>query len=1309
MGRLHRIELENFKSYKGHQTIGPFNDFTCVIGPNGAGKSNLMDAISFVLGVKSSQLRSSQLRELIYRDRSDDAEDNARPGASKNARATPSHEADPRKTWVMAVYQKNDGTEVKFTRSVNMAGVSEYKINGKVMLYADYDKRLQEFNILVKARNFLVFQGDVEAIASQSPKDLTKLIEQISGSLELKQEYERLQEEQERAVENSTFNFHRKKSINAEIKQYQEQKAEAERFETLQEEKANLLVNYLVWKLFHIERNITTTENAIDAKAQTVRTTQVELNTLEEDLASAKKTQAVAQRETYRKERSIASREKALAELHPEALSLDEKIAHVAKKIKSIQANGTIVKDTYDAQLKSVSQQQADLAQLEKAATKFENEAKIQEEARGVTLSQEDMAIYSTKKEEVALRTVAQTQQLGQLKRNIKTEREENSRSKAAVSELEAKKGRLSEQEQSLLNHQKNVESHIAKVLQDQAKAQHELTNLTNERSRIEKTETELNEKLTNILNQLMEAKLDQRESDKEQKLKETLSSLKRIFPGVRGRVSDLCKPTQRKYDAAISVVLGRHLDAIIVDREKTAIECIQLLREQRSGHATFLPLDTLVVKPVNDRLRSLSKGARLAIDVVQYDETLERAIQYVCGNALVCDTMEVAKHVCYGLGQQVKAVALDGTVFHKSGLITGGQGGVGSTTKRWEERVVDELKKRRDVLLVQLNELSKTKKRGVPEESLRSELAGIESKLSFSREDLSATKRKLNGVREELRLIETELAEKIPKADESSKALAAQEAEISRVEAIVAQIEDEVFASLCRKIGVSNIREYEEQKLKRSQELSEKRAKFETLLSKMRNQLSFDTTQMNETKERLTRLETMLTTEMATLDQYGGKRDEIQNQQTSLREKVEGLKEELASAQETLQARSDEVNQIKKAVTRVHKQIDALHKDIGVKELLVEKLDSERSSIFRRCRLEQIELPMEKGSLDDVSLDDVEGLRSSAANEDDMDVDTDSGLPTSSSHSRRSQEWKITVDFTDLDEEQRQVLPSSSSSYSQGTGTAGLDLDRLSLSQSQSGSQHPPSSSQVGSSSQTEHQLHPQAEAGTMEQMENEFLDRLRQLGEEIDRLAPNMKAIERLDGVEARLKQTDKEFNVARKSARTIKEQFGVVKQERYDRFQKAFTHISEKIDEIYKSLTRSTAFPMGGTAYLSLEDTEEPYLDGIRYHAMPPLKRFRDMDQLSGGEKTMAALALLFAIHSFRPSPFFVLDEVDAALDNMNVARIGQYLQDHASADLQFIVISLKSSLYERGQGLVGIYRDQGVNSSKTLTLALDQFEE
>lgn len=122
----------------------------------------------------------------------------------------------------------------------------------------------------------------------------------------------------------------------------------------------------------------------------------------------------------------------------------------------------------------------------------------------------------------------------------------------------------------------------------------------------------------------------------------------------------------------------------------------------------------------------------------------------------------------------------------------------------------------------------------------------------------------------------------------------------------------------------------------------------------------------------------------------------------------------------------------------------------------------------------------------------------------------------------------------------------------------------------------------------------------------------------------------------------------------------------------------------------------------SYLDIEDSDEPYLDGIKYHAMPPLKRFRDMEHLSGGEKTMAALALLFAIHSYQPSPFFVLDEVDAALDNTNVARIANYMHSHAAPGMQFIVISLKAGLFQNSEALVGVYRDQSENSSKSLTL-------
>lgn len=134
----------------------------------------------------------------------------------------------------------------------------------------------------------------------------------------------------------------------------------------------------------------------------------------------------------------------------------------------------------------------------------------------------------------------------------------------------------------------------------------------------------------------------------------------------------------------------------------------------------------------------------------------------------------------------------------------------------------------------------------------------------------------------------------------------------------------------------------------------------------------------------------------------------------------------------------------------------------------------------------------------------------------------------------------------------------------------------------------------------------------------------------------------------------------------------------------------------------LRKSALLTIYPFSYLDMEDGDEPYLDGIKYHAMPPLKRFRDMEHLSGGEKTMAALALLFAVHSYQPSPFFVLDEVDAALDNANVAKIANYIRDHAAPGMQFIVISLKTGLFQGSEALVGIYRDQGANSSKALTL-------
>merc|ERR1711935_39336 len=141
----------------------------------------------------------------------------------------------------------------------------------------------------------------------------------------------------------------------------------------------------------------------------------------------------------------------------------------------------------------------------------------------------------------------------------------------------------------------------------------------------------------------------------------------------------------------------------------------------------------------------------------------------------------------------------------------------------------------------------------------------------------------------------------------------------------------------------------------------------------------------------------------------------------------------------------------------------------------------------------------------------------------------------------------------------------------------------------------------------------------------------------------------------------------------------------------------------------MTKSSKHPLGGNAYLTLDDTEEPFKGGMKFNAMPPMKRFRDMYQLSGGEKTVASLALLFAIHSYHPAPIFVMDEVDAALDNINLRKVCNYIQQRSQVDFQCIVISLKDMFYERSQSLVGICKDVGTNSSQTLTSDLTQFDK
>ncbi|KAG4304930.1 hypothetical protein PORY_001605 [Pneumocystis oryctolagi] len=138
--------------------------------------------------------------------------------------------------------------------------------------------------------------------------------------------------------------------------------------------------------------------------------------------------------------------------------------------------------------------------------------------------------------------------------------------------------------------------------------------------------------------------------------------------------------------------------------------------------------------------------------------------------------------------------------------------------------------------------------------------------------------------------------------------------------------------------------------------------------------------------------------------------------------------------------------------------------------------------------------------------------------------------------------------------------------------------------------------------------------------------------------------------------------------------------LKQTRLNEFMIGFNSISLKLKEMYQMIT------MGGNAELELVDSLDPFSEGILFSVMPPKKSWKNISNLSGGEKTLSSLALVFALHHYKPTPLYVMDEIDAALDFRNVSIIANYIKDRTK-NAQLIVISLRNNMFELASRLIG----------------------
>ena len=990
-----------------------------------------MDAISFVLGIKSSHLRSVHLRDLVFRGRvlrtskingdgsattnGVNSQTNGHASSDQGESHDSTHERnDPKSAWVMAVYEDDAGDEQLWKRTITNQAVSEYRINDRVVSAQQYNEALESENILIKARNFLVFQGDVEAIASQSPRDLTRLVEQISGSLEYKVDYERLKEDQEVALENQSFTLHRRRGINSEIKQYTDQKNEADNYNKKADERDRAIVAHILWKLYHFQKVIEESGVEIKRHQEELKEQRRGIGKYDRALEEAKKEQLRVSRDVSKAEKTIKQKEKDIESKENGLVPIAEKIGITNKNLVNKSNRIAELSKELDAHSNNVKQSTKDLKVVEKARAQWESDFRKLAEQEGRELSTTDLQHYNKLKEEVNKQTSADQIKVDRLGRQQKADQETIRSLKSKVDSVDWQAQKLSEELVEIGERKDSLNSQIKRTTKEINGKKKTFNEHTSERLRLAQLRTEKDEKLQEVLTKLLEAEDGRKQNEKDLRLKATIADMKRIFPDVKGRVSDLCKPVEKRYQTAVSTVLGRNFDAVIVENEKTAIECIQYLREQRRGQATFIPLDTIQFTALNSNLKGLHRGCRMALDTINYERSLERAFSYVCGNAVICDDLAIAKTICWEKRNDVKAVTLDGSIIHKGGNMTGGQGGK-QDSRRWEDTEVENLRKLQEKLVSELAALPQSRRGASEEEVLQGELAGFEQKLTFLKDEAKAYDRNEVSKQNELTHARQELGASKPKYEAKLQELQDLESTLKDFQDTVSEVQDEVFSEFCRRLGYINIRTYEAQQGSLQQEGAQKKLEFNTQKSRLESRISYEQQQLQETKSRIKVAQDRAAQDENLVGELEAEKELSQNDLGGLMVQLDQLSEQLEQLKVKYNQKAENVTEQRREVQKRSKNVDGTLKAISALEVDRQLNASSRYTLLRRCKLEDISIPLEEESrgLDQLPLDDVLQIDPDA-----MDVDDDPEATTLP----EVQYYGIEIDFDDLDEDLREV-----------------------------------------------------------------------------------------------------------------------------------------------------------------------------------------------------------------------------------------------------------------------------------------------
>mmetsp|Transcript_25360 Transcript_25360/g.48677 ORF Transcript_25360/g.48677 Transcript_25360/m.48677 type:complete len:1374 (+) Transcript_25360:115-4236(+) len=1270
-----KMVLENFKSYAGTKTIGPFHKcFSAVVGPNGSGKSNVIDAMLFVFGKRAKKLRLNKVSELIHS--SDQFQDAPLTYAKVSVyfqEILDTGEGDED-------YEVVEGSGVVVSRLARRDNSSQYQIDGKNASFKKVAEFLGSKGIDLDNNRFLILQGEVEMISMMPPKGKTEndeglleYLEDIIGSNKYVEEANKAADKVEALTEVRQEKLNRVKAAEKEKDGLAGAKAEAQALVGKDREirrKKNIL--YQIHAMYARREG----KGAYDQREELHERLEAErakLSAADERVSEIESGLAAQTKEYNKTHAQLTKTKEEFSAYERQDIQMKENIKFEKGNIKKLEAKVVAeTKKIEDAQT-ALSEAEESVPALEKQIAEC-TERKSEEDAKLEIIFEETKEVTEQLRKELEVKSqeLAPLQQERSVFQNsLDTAQMEANLLEDAVSRAKDQLESAEQELSSLDNRQVEKRSELEKCEKELSESKERVKVAEDELKEVTEKETSLSKKSTELLTQVEVARASiQNTQGRSRVVSAILKASKKGGElskcGVMGRLGDLAT-IDEKYDVAVSTACGM-LDHIVVQTTAGTQKCLEFLRKNNLGRASFVPLDKMK-KGAHDRAVETPEGAPRLFDLISPSHfSITPAIFLAVGNTLVAPDLETATRWAYDYGKRWRVVSMDGKLIETSGTMSGGgksvqkgrmklsngKQGANAANVMSEfseddcaklekeakevQELVQKCRAQRRELSDEIRSLSKLiKTLSIKPPQLQMEIAGFDT----TREELT---KRLPSLRQQSTLSDADKRKRdelLKNVEKCREEMASCVSETSILESEVSKLQKKIINA-----GGSKLKNQQKACEKAKSDLNNANKELNAAKSTITN--SKKTIQKAEKAKGIAQ-EDLRRSEEA-LEQMQAEHQSLETDAKSVKEAYDLAKadevekrEELESVSKECDNLKQEQNKLKCIEVELTAKIESLDKQIK---------DSERKENHWNKEIEQLCL-VEKQEEDDYDFSDDEEDEEDEMMQDEKDEDEDNNDNSEDEREEGSENLK---EAENAKSEVSKTMPESSLRAS--------SLPRLT------------------ESSLEQYNVDSIKDDIEVLEKERNILAKNANMGAIAEYRKKESDYLSRVSDLD----QITNERNEARKAHEDLRRL-------RLEKFMEGFSKITLKLKEMYQMIT------LGGDAELELVDSLDPFSEGIVFSVRPPKKSWKNIANLSGGEKTLSSLALVFALHHYKPTPLYVMDEIDAALDFKNVSIVAHYIKERTK-NAQFIIISLRNNMFELADRLVGIYKTNNCTKSVTI---------